>query len=101
MYMKTYEEKWTAWLDDQLIGNQLAEFEASLPDKTDAEAVKREIQRLGALLKEHLATRTLSNEEFFNHQIRERIAQETAGPSQEQAPAFSWWTITRLFWAGA
>ena len=99
--MKTFEERWTAWLDDQLIGNQLAEFEASLPDKTAAEAEKREVQRLRALLKEHLAIRTLSNEEFFIHQIRERIAQETAGPSQEQAPAVSWWTIKRLFWAGA
>ncbi len=35
--MKTFEEKWTAWLDDELSGNELAEFEASLPDKAAAE----------------------------------------------------------------
>jgi hypothetical protein len=30
--MKTFEEKWTAWLDGQLIGKELVEFEASLSD---------------------------------------------------------------------
>ena len=31
--MKTFEEKWTAWLDGRLSDKELAEFEASLPDK--------------------------------------------------------------------
>ena len=35
--MKTFEEKWTAWLDDQLGGRELSEFEASLRDKTAAQ----------------------------------------------------------------
>ena len=30
--MKTFEEKWTAWIDGELVGAELAEFEASLPD---------------------------------------------------------------------
>ena len=38
--MKTFEEKWTAWLDGQLSGRELSEFEASLPDKAAAEAEK-------------------------------------------------------------
>ena len=37
-FMKTFEEKWTAWLDDQLSGRELSEFEASLPDKAAAQA---------------------------------------------------------------
>ena len=36
--MKTFEEKWTAWIDDQLTGRELDEFEASLPDKAAAQA---------------------------------------------------------------
>ena len=40
--MKTFEEKWTAWLDDQLTGRELSEFEASLPDKAAAHAEKAE-----------------------------------------------------------
>jgi hypothetical protein len=39
--MKTFEEKWTAWIDDQLTGRELEEFLASLPDRTAAEAEKQ------------------------------------------------------------
>src|SRR6266481_4125150 len=74
--MKTFEEKWTAWLDGQLSGKELAEFEASLADLEAAEAEKGDALRLGAFLKEQLAAQPLSNEEFFSHQLHERIAHE-------------------------
>jgi hypothetical protein len=100
--MKTFEEKWTAWLDDQLVGQELIEFEASLPDKAAAEAEKRAAKKLGTLLKQELGAQILNNEEFFSHQLRERIARETAEPSEEQEVEIStWWTIRRLFWSGA
>ena len=44
--MKTFEEKWTTWVDGQLSGRELAEFEASLPDKAAAEAEKVEATKL-------------------------------------------------------
>ena len=44
--MKTFEEKWTAWIDGDLTGHELAEFEASLPDLAAAEAEKRDAQKL-------------------------------------------------------
>lgn len=99
--MKTFEEKWTAWIDGQLTGRELTEFEASLPDKTAAEAEKAQVKKLGALLKRELGAQTLANEEFFSHQLRERIAPERGGHSREYAvgrPA--WWTIPRLLWTG-
>lgn len=100
--MKTFEEKWTAWLDGQLADKELIEFEASLPDKAAAEAEKREAQKLGALLKRELGAQALTNEDFFSHQIRERIARESAEPVRSDDGAVStWWTIRRLFWAGA
>ncbi len=100
--MKTFEEKWTAWLDDQLSGKELAEFEASLPDKAAAEAEKREARQLGTLLKEQIGSRVLTNEEFFDHQLRERIEREKAAPSRRRdVDVPGWWTIRRLFWAGA
>ena len=48
--MKTFEEKWTAWLDGQLSDRELAQFEASLPDKAAAEAEKADARarRAGA-----------------------------------------------------
>ena len=101
--MKTFEEKWTAWLDDQLGGRELSEFEASLPDKAAAHAEKAEAKKLGELLKRELSAHTLKNEEFFSHQLRERIVQESGGQRRERArrsPASSWWTIPRLLWAG-
>src|SRR6267143_1371070 len=63
-----------------------------------AESEKRDAQKLGSFLKEQLTTQALSNEEFFNHQLRERIASDT----QDRPRATStWWTIPRLVWSGA
>jgi hypothetical protein len=102
--MKTFEEKWTAWIDGQLSGTELAEFEVSLEDKTVAEAEKREALKLGTFLKKELGATPMSNQEFFSHQLREAIAREEA---KEAAPAVAgpvretWWSIGRLVWAGA
>ena len=101
--MKTFEEKWTAWLDGQLSGRELSEFEASLPDKAAAQAEKTEAKKLGDLLKRELSAHPLKNEEFFSHQLRESIVQEN-GERQERTRRSStsnWWTIPRLLWAGS
>jgi hypothetical protein len=98
--MKTFEEKWTAWLDGQLSGRELSEFEASLPDKASAKAEKIGAKKLAALLKRELGAPVLTNEEFFSHQISERI-HESSGPSSEGLTrASTWWTIPRLLWTG-
>jgi anti-sigma factor RsiW len=99
--MKTFEEKWTAWLDGRLSDRELLEFEASLPDKAAAEAEKAEAKKLGTLLRRELGAQALLNEEFFNYQIRERIAREDAGESRKRGvEVSSWWTIRRLLWTG-
>jgi len=99
--MKTFEEKWTAWLDGQLTGRELAEFEASLPDKAAAETERADAKKLSTLLKRELAAHALTNEEFFSHQVRERIAREGVSPSRERNVAVpTWWTIRRLLWTG-
>ena len=99
--MKTFEEEWTAWVDGQLSGRELSEFEASLPDKAAAEAEKAGALKLGELLKRELSARTLTNEEFFSHQLREsvaRIRETPAGQARERRSI--WWTIPRLLWTG-
>ena len=98
--MKTYEEKWTAWLDGELSGRELIEFESALPDLAAAEAEKRDAQKLGAFLKKEMGVQALSNEEFFSHQLRERIARETETETGDSSGT-SWWTIPRLALAGA
>ena len=99
--MKTFEEKWTAWLDDQLSGRERAEFEASLPDRAAAEAERAAAKKLGALLRRELGAHDLANEEFFSHQLRERIGRETHLPIREGDVEVSpWWTVGRLLWTG-
>ena len=98
--MKTFEEKWTAWLDDQLSSPELEAFEATLPNLDAARAEKRDAKKLGSFLKEELAARTLSNEEFFSHQLRDRIARETEEEDQPRSRS-TWWTVPRLVWCGA
>jgi hypothetical protein len=101
--MKTFEEKWTAWLDDELTGKELEEFEASLPDKVAAEVEKRDAQRLGSFLKQELGSTAMANEEFFQHQLREQIEREAAlaeAPARSGEARASWWSIGRLAWAG-
>lgn len=97
--MKTFEEKWTAWLDDQLSGQELSDFEGSLPDKATAQAEKADAKKLGELLKRELGAHALTNEEFFSHQLRERIAHESRDSSKSRTAV--WWTIPRLLWTGA
>lgn len=101
--MKTFEEKWTAWIDGELQGRELAEFEAALPDKAAAEAERREALKLGAFLKTQLAARPMANGEFFQHQLREQIERESMTPSTRESTgsAAPWWSIGRLVWAGA
>jgi anti-sigma factor RsiW len=98
--MKTFEEKWTAWLDGQLSGQELSEFEASLPDKAAAEAEKGDARKLGVLLKRELDVSALTNEEFFSHQLRERIRESSVPSAEGQARGSTWWTIPRLLWTG-
>ena len=100
--MKTFEEQWTAWADGQLSGRELSKFEASLPDKAAAEAEKADARKLGELLKRELSARTLTNEEFFSHQLREKIARFREAPARQARETRStWWTIPRLLWTGA
>jgi anti-sigma factor RsiW len=100
--MKTFEEKWTAWIDGELSGAELADFEGALPDKAAAEAEKDEARKLGTFLKEHLPCHAMGNEEFFHHQLRERIAADAGPVPRESAGAGRvWWPIGRLVWVGA
>lgn len=97
--MKTFEEKYTAWVDGKLSGEELAAFEKELAATPDAAADKAEAQRLGAFLRQHDTPPSLSNGDFFNHQLLHRIAAESA----DERPARRWWnwSLPQLVLAGA
>ena len=112
--MKTFEERYTAWIDGQLEGDALASFEQELARRAeagDAEAAgsdKAQALRLRSLLKEHLRAPALTNTEFFGHQMRGRIdaeidraarRREAAARPTWRFPAFAW-PFARLAGAG-
>ena len=97
--MKTFEEKFTAWVDGRLSGRELEAFKAELATIENAEAEMEAVRKLGVLLRDHWQAPELKNAEFFNHQLMQRIEAEAAGPPAKRA-GFSW-TLPRLAWTGA
>jgi len=101
--MKTFEERYTAWIDGQLTGAELAAFEKELETQPHAALDRTEAHQLGDLLRTHRTAPTLINADFFSLQLQQRIAAETPQPrrteSRENGGGF--WSISRLLWAGA
>jgi len=96
-----FEGRFTAWIDGQLEASDVTSFEQELLERGLDPAVERASARhLGTLLRDHASSPPMSNADFFNHQLRHRIAQE--GPS---APAplerRGWWSLPRLAFSGA
>src|SRR4026209_1930799 len=73
MFMKPFEERFTAWVDGQLSGDELAEFEKELAQHPDAASERAAAQKLTKLLREHSTAPALTNAEFFNLQIQQHI----------------------------
>ncbi|MEI9893815.1 MAG: sigma factor-like helix-turn-helix DNA-binding protein [Chthoniobacter sp.] len=102
VYENHFEEQFTAWVDGKLTGAELAEFEKQLEAHPEAVAEKEDALKLGQLLRAHPTAPSLTNPDFFNHQLMQRIAAETprAAASREEAGHFSG-RLPRLAWAGA
>ncbi len=99
--MKPFEEQFTAWVDGKLTGTELAEFEKQLADHPEATADRDEARALGKLLREYPTTPRLTNPDFFNHQLIQRIATETPQPRPVEKKRSFFWSIPGLAWAGA
>jgi anti-sigma factor RsiW len=101
--MKTFEERFTAWVDGQLAGDELAAFERELATHPDALADRAAAQKLATLLRTHPAAPPLTNPDFFNLQLMQRIeAERPKSPARGDGERARWfWTLPRLAWAGA
>ena|ERR1700730_15145564 len=93
--MKTFEEKFTAWLDGLLGGKELRSFETEYPS---LQREKTEFLKLKSLLKESLPSRELENPEFFNFQLMEQIRRETT--AKNTSCRLSLFGLPRLAWGG-
>jgi hypothetical protein len=104
MFMKTFEERFTAWIDGQLEGEELVSFEQELIGREDAMSERANVVKLGALLREHGAAPALTNQDFFNNLLMERIYSElpTVAPKPgEPARQKTWWGLPKIVWVGA
>jgi len=97
--MKPFEEQFTAWVDGKLTEAELAEFEKHLAEHPEAAEDKEAALQLGQLLRAHPTAPRLSNPDFFNHQLLERIAVEMPRPVEKKRAFF--WSLPRLAWTGA
>jgi len=99
--MKTFEEKFTAWVDGELKGRELAEFEAELPRALEARLEKVAARQMGELLREHGRAPELTNADFFNHQLMQRVESESARHAAARPRRKFAWSLPRLAMAGA
>ena len=97
--MKPFEEQFTAWVDGELTGAELTEFEKSLAEHPEAVEEKDAALQIGKLLRAHPTAPRLANPDFFNHELMRRITAETARPVERKRAFF--WSIPGLAWAGA
>jgi len=99
--MKTFEERYTAWVDGRLTSQELTDFEQELVDPVEARADKEVAHKLRDLLRQHGQAPALTNGEFFNHQLRHRM--KAAPPeTSHRAPSRKWrWSLPHLALAGA
>src|SRR5450432_1499910 len=99
--MKTFEEKFTAWTDGELTGQTLADFEAELAKIPNSETEKAAAHKLGDLLRAHGCAPELKNADFFNHQLMQTVESEQPRTEVPAPRVSSWWTLSRMVWAGA
>jgi hypothetical protein len=93
--MKTFEEKYTAWLDGTLTGEPLQSFENEYPS---IQPEKMEYLKLKSLLRDNSPGRELENAEFFASQIMEQIKREAA--MARKSSGRRWFGLPRLAWGG-
>ncbi len=95
--MKAFEEKFTAWMDGQLAGRELEEFERELQRREGglaaAEKERTVFKSLSAALKRHASAPELEFPEVFNQQILDRMESVR---ERRTVP----WRLRWLVWAG-
>ena len=97
--MKTFEERYTAWIDGQLTGDTLAAFERELAEKGDTPDLAQTragLSEFHTFFQTHSIAPQLENPDFFNHRILEQIRDTSPAPAGHRP----WFTIPKLFWMG-
>jgi hypothetical protein len=102
MFMKTFEERLTAWMEGRLSGPELAAFERELDQHPEAMAETEADRRLGSLLRAHLSAPPMRNADFFNHQLLQQIEADLPVKAVMAAKRTGlFWSLRRMAFSGA
>ena len=87
MDLERKQQQLTRWIDGELEGDELREFEQVVADDPELAKAKAEAESLRHLLRSDRPDRDIPNADFFNSQIRRRIANESEDTPSSPAPA--------------
>ncbi len=99
--MKTFEERYTGWIDGKLTAAEAAAFERELESVPDALPDKTDALRLGDFLRRHADAPSLTNADFFSHQVAARIAAESGREVKSDRRHWWQWSIPQLAMVGS
>lgn len=99
--MKTFEERFTAWVDGVLPEDELVAFKRELAAHPELAGDRTDALKLRGLLRRHPTAPVLSNPNFFNLRIQQQIAASAPRIVERKRLGFSFWKLPRLAWAGA
>jgi hypothetical protein len=94
--MKTFEERYTAWLDGVLPEAEKAAFECEHPNLFGE---REQVIALRSLLREQLRAPQLSHPGFFKSELLKKIERDQVAASKSK-PRRSWLGLPRLTWVG-
>mgnify|MGYP001210676412 FL=1 len=99
--MKNFEERYTAWLDGELNGEERVAFERELPDRDAAEKDRAEWAKLRGMMRESLAPARMPHADFVNSQVLAEIERESRAAEARQPARRGFLPIGRLAFLGA
>ena len=89
MDLERKQEQLTRWIDGDLEGDELRDFEAIVANDPQLREAKAEAEKLSHLLKADMPERDIPNPDFFNNQIQRRIGEGSPAATAATAPTAS------------
>ena len=94
--MKPFEERYTAWVDGLLVGEDREMFEREYPMLVGE---REAMGKLQGLIKQQFRAPSLAHPDFFNSELQKRIEEDQAA-ARRPAGQRTWFGFPRLAWAG-
>lgn len=94
--MKTFEERYTAWLDGGLTTEAQTAFEKELTERGEPLEAKSDYLQFRAFYAASSTAPKLESADFFNHSVFQNLEE----PDQKQRAASAGWSLPRLAWLG-